>query len=411
LRAFGVVMRKLSFGIAALLSTALVAPANATSTLTADQYKKATRAIQVMQSINLLTFGDTTLHSDVEGKVYVGGNLNGNGAPVAIGNSSKGYKADSRMRSLTVGGDATNVQVNNGIGLGNIEAVVAGTATNVQVNNNNAVATLTVGGDFHAQNFNPNNKKTVKYGGTVSGTQTQDAAYVKKDATLSTAALKAGIAAVTENVRTEMTTLSSILGALTPTATLISSDQNNIHFNFTAAATSSNYAVANITASQLANGTFFLPNYATSTNGKTLIINVSGSAVTFGANMTNGNYQNLQSLVQQNIIWNFTDATTINVNTAVYGSILAPKATISGNSPINGSVVAQVFQSNGEVHLGTFNGNTGFLVAPPPSHGGGGGHVTPAVPEPSSWMTMLTGFAFIGSIIRRQRRKERLAAA
>ena len=104
--------------------------------------------------------------------------------------------------------------------------------------------------------------------------------------------------------------------------------------------------------------------------------------------------------IQQNIIWNFMDATSINVNTAVYGSILAPKATISGNSPINGSVVAKVFQSNGEVHLGTFNGNTGFLSRRPPS--GGGGHVSHAgaCPSRASWMTMLLGFGFIGSLIR-----------
>ena len=221
--------------------------------------------------------------------------------------------------------------------------------------------------------------------------------------------LKATIAGVTAGYKTDMTTVSSILGALTPNATLVSSDKNNIHFNFTTDANSSMFAVADITAAQLASGTFNLPTYATSTNGKTLIINVSGSSVTFGANeVGNG------SLVQQNIIWNFMDATTINVNTAIYGSILAPKATINGNSPINGSVVAKVFQSSGEVHLGTFNGNTGFLVAPPPSNGGHGSHQggSPgAIPEPSSWLTMLMGFGIIGSLIRRQRRRERLAAA
>ncbi len=393
----------------AVMATVLCAPANATNTLTAQQYWSAKAGLAAMSKLNLLTLGDATLHADVEGKVYVGGNLTGNNAPVAIGNSSgKSYLQDNNYRSLTVGGNATNVQVNNGIGLSSITAVVGGSASGVQFNNGSAPATLEVAGNFNAQNFNPNSQKTVRYGGTASNQQTQDKTYEVKDATLQSggsADLQAAIAQTTSSYANEMTTLSSVLGALTPNASLISTDQNNIHFNFTTDAANGNFAVADITAAQLASGTFNLPTYATSLNGKTLIINVSGSSVTFGANeVGNG------SLDQQNIIWNFVDATSVTVNTAVYGSILAPKATITGSSPINGSVVAKVFNSTGEVHLGTFNGNSGFLVAP--TQGGGGSHSqVPGIPEPSSWMTMLMGFGIIGSLIRRQRRGERLAAA
>ena len=392
----------------AVMATALCAPANATGTLTAKQYGQATTALRVMGAINLLTFGDATLQSDVEGKVYVGGNLNGNNAPVAIGGAKASkYLHMDKYRSLTVGGNATNVQVNNGIGLTNIQAVVGGNASGVQINNGSTTATLQVGGNMNAQNFNPTSKKTATYGGTA--TNVSNKTYIKQDKTLKAGGvddLKAGIATVTATYQTDMTVLSQILGALTPNATLDSSNRNNIHFNFTTAANASDFAVADITAAQLASGTFNLPTYATATNGKTLIINVSGTNVTFGANETGNG-----SLVQQNIIWNFMDATTVNVNTAVYGSILAPKATITGSSPINGSVVAKVFQDCGEVHLGTFNGNTHFLVAPP--SGGGGSHESGpgAVPEPASWMTMLAGFGIIGSLIRRQRRRERLAAA
>ena len=403
-------MRKLGFGMVAAMATVLCAPANATNTLTLQQYRQATTAMRVMGAINLLTFGDATLHSDVEGKVFVGGNLNGNNAPVAIGGSNAHkYLQMSKYRSLTVGGNATNVQVNNGIGLSNIQAVVGGNASGVQFNNGSATATLQVAGSLNAQNFNPSNSKTATYGTTATNVQNQDKAYIKQDPTIRAGGsndLKATIATVTATYQTDMTVLSQILGALTPNATLDSSNSNNIHFNFTAAANAADFAVADISAAQLASGTFNLPSYATSTNGKTLIVNVSGSNVTFGANeVGNG------SLVQQNIIWNFTDATTVAVNTAVYGSILAPKATITGNSPINGSVVAKLFQSNGEVHLGTFNGSSGFLVAPPPSNHGGNPGGPGGVPEPASWMTMLMGFGVIGSLIRSQRRKARPAGA
>lgn len=393
-------MRKRNLGILALSATALCAPANATNTLTAQQYDQATVALSAMKSLNLITFGDATLHSDVEGKAYIGGNLNGNGAPVAIG-GSKAQNHDAQFRSLTVGGDAGNVQVNNGIGLSNIEAAVGGNAYGIGINNNGATATLQVGGNFNAQNFNPTAAKTARYGATASGLQVQDLPYVTQDGTIKaggSADLKAAIAALTSTYQTDLTSFSQILGALTPNATLDSGDLNNIHFSFTADANNGSYAVADITAAQLGSGTFNLPAYATSANGKTLIVNVSGTSVTFGANEVGDG-----SLVQQNIIWNFVDATSIAVNTAVYGSILAPKAAITGNSPINGSVVARLFQSNGEVHLGTFNGNTGFLVAPPPTN--------PGVPEPASWMTMLMGFGVIGSRIRARRRQESPAAA
>jgi len=394
----------------AAMATVLCAPANATNTLTAQQYWQAKAGIQAMEKLNLLTFGDATLHSDVEGKVFIGGNLTGNNAPVAIGNGSgKSYLQDSKYRSLTVGGNATNVQVNNGIGLSSITAVVGGNATGVQMNNGSATAVLEVAGNVNAQNFNPNSKKTIRYGGTISGQQTQDKPYETHDTTLKaggTADLKAAITTATNNYMSELSTLSQVLGALTPTTTLNVANQNAIQFT-TPTSTAGGYVVADLTAAQaqaLASGTFILPTSIATNN--TLIINVEGvSSFTFGANETGNG-----SAIQQNIIWNFTDATTVTVNTAVYGSILAPKATIGGNSPINGSVVAKVFQSNGEVHLGTFNGNTGFLVEPPRTGVGHGGGPS-AVPEPASWMTMFAGFGILGSLIRRQRRRERLAAA
>jgi choice-of-anchor A domain-containing protein len=400
-------VRKLGFLTVALMAAATCAPAMATTAFTDAQYAKARAGISAMQKLNLLTLGNATISSDVEGKVYVGGNLGGSGT-IDIGNSSKGFLAASNYRSLTVGGNLTgSINLNNGIGLSAIQAVVGGNVTGtVNINLGSASsANLQVGGTFNAQNFNPNSKKTASYGVSASGLQTQDKAYVTKNAALAaggTSDVKAGIASVTATYQDDLTTLSQILGALTPTATLVSSDQNNIHFTFTDLANSSAYAVADITASQLASGTFVMPTYAAT---KTLIINVSGSSASIGVNATGST-----SADQQNVIWNFTNASTVTVNTAIYGSVLAPTATVSGNSPINGSVVAQVFNSNGEVHLGTFSGTTGFLVTVP--HGGGGNNGgVGTVPEPASWMTMILGFGFTGSIIRRQRRKERLAAA
>jgi choice-of-anchor A domain-containing protein len=403
-------MRKFSFFTAALLAAATCAPASATSTFTAAQYKKAQDAIHQMETTNLVVFGNANMSSDVEGKTYIGGNLSGGGT-FGVGHAGKSAKTWALERTLTVGGNMTaNINVNNGVGVGTVGALdvaIGGNSTGtISMNSGAAGGQVEVGGKFNAQNFNPNSTKTATYGVSASGVQAQDHAYVNHDATLKTGGsedLKAAIAAETAGLTDQMTTLSQILGALTANATLDSSNQNNIQFSFSTDATNGSYAVADITASQLASGTFFLPQYA---SAKTLIVNVSGTNVNFGANAAGPSL----SSDQTNIIYNLLDATTVNVNTAVYGSILAPQATITGSQQLNGSIVAKVFNYQGEVHLGTFAGQTPFLVTVPHS-GGGGGNSTGDVPEPASWMTMLLGFGFLGSIIRRQRRKERLAAA
>ena len=404
-------MRKSSFLTAALLAAAICAPASATNTFTAAQYKKAQNAIKQMETTNLVVFGNANMSSDVEGKTYIGGNLTGGGT-FGVGHAGKSEKTWALERTLTVGGNmSANININSGSGVGTggkVDVAIGGNSTGtISMNNGSQHGQVEVGGTFNAQNFNPNSTKTATYGMTASGVQTQDKTYVKQDTKLKAGGsndLKAVIAAETAGLVSQMSTLSQILGALTPNATLNSSNQNNIQFNFSADATNGSFAVADITASQLASGTFFLPQYA---SAKTLIVNVSGTNVNFGANAA-GAYTGSD---QTNIIYNFLDATTISVNTAIYGSILAPKATITGSQQLNGSIVAKVFNYQGEVHLGTFAGQTPFLVTVP--HGGGGGSNTGVgdVPEPASWMTMLLGFGFMGSIIRRQRRKERLAAA
>ncbi len=94
------------------------------------------------------------------------------------------------------------------------------------------------------------------------------------------------------------------------------------------------------------------------------------------------------------MIWNFTDASNLNLNTAVYGSILAPHATVANNGPINGTVVAKIFNQSAEVHLGTYARNIDFLPS----------EASTAMPEPGTWALMIVGFGLIGSTMRRRQK-------
>jgi choice-of-anchor A domain-containing protein len=101
----------------------------------------------------------------------------------------------------------------------------------------------------------------------------------------------------------------------------------------------------------------------------------------------------------QNVIWNFSQATTLDLGNW-YGTILAPNATLTQSSGGNytGTVVADTFNMNGEVHVSTFQGsaaNTQALLA---------GSVPAAVPETATWVMMVLGFGVIGAALRASRR-------
>lgn len=91
-----------------------------------------------------------------------------------------------------------------------------------------------------------------------------------------------------------------------------------------------------------------------------VVINVSGTTINWTSGNEVGNFT--QDLWQANTIWNFYEATTINLNAYNFnGQLIAPFATVSSNNNIDGSVYAKHLNSNGEVHFpgygGQFTGN------------------------------------------------------
>jgi choice-of-anchor A domain-containing protein len=178
---------------------------------------------------------------------------------------------------------------------------------------------------------------------------------------------------------------------------------------------SANDAIAVINVNQSLFSSFSEIDYQFNNTSTVVIINVLNSGNSFNAGtgaLANTNYtynwnmNGIGSLASANknqqIIWNFADASSLNLNRETWGSFLAPNADVYNSNSINGSLVAKVFHQGGEVHLGTFNGFDGLLVA------SGGSVDNPlAAPEPSSWATMLLGFGAIGTMVRRHKRNER----
>jgi choice-of-anchor A domain-containing protein len=114
---------------------------------------------------------------------------------------------------------------------------------------------------------------------------------------------------------------------------------------------------------QLATGTLFVNGLD---SDETIIVNVSGKTGNFQLN--GGGFDKALS---RNILWNFYEAEDISLSSALFGSVLAPKAAMSGFSgSTEGSVIAKTIDlSNGELHYQPFRGDLPEMptVNPPPA--------------------------------------------
>ena len=111
-------------------------------------------------------------------------------------------------------------------------------------------------------------------------------------------------------------------------------------------------AVFDIKASDLADFASFSLDVGTAS---TVVLNVSGNYT------QQANIQNIVEADRTKVIWNFYDATIVNL-TQFEGVVLAPYATVHNSSPIEGTLVASAFNPGGELHYHPFTGNLSFLT-------------------------------------------------
>jgi len=267
-----------------------------------------------MEEYNLILAQDYNFQGgDVEGKTFIGGNLNAAGMGADFG---------SREPQLTVS-DTLKV-------VGDI------TATNINVQHGNVV----YGGTANVGHFNINGP-----------------GEVIQDSSLSIDA-----------VMTELKALSESYSML----------QANADFDISTSTL--NYAGSDTLAVfDVDPGDIFAQNTGLKLDynaAETVIINVSGVNVSVGGgvNLLDGFRQ--EQLGARNILWNFYEAESVDFGgIAMFGSVLAPTADISGGAVFDGSVAANSYTGGREFHRFLFN---------PPSVN---------VPEASSAALLMLGLA------------------
>jgi choice-of-anchor A domain-containing protein len=261
-------------------------------------------AEEILQQFNLVVFGDLASTSEVEGRTYIGGDLNS-----ATSNYfTKGNEAPaSDLAALIVGGDVNGgpFEVNHG------GSAVVGGDLNGQINLNGSGGIRYVAGAINVpQNGDP--------GSTVQGP------------------------VEIPDFETPLRQLSGDLAGLAANSTTSFDGDKGIFTGTPDAGGLAVFWIDGVDFFGTAANLEFLVDGA-----GTVIVNVAGDVIDIAANFLNG----IGETIASSLVWNFYEATDITIETAFYGTILAPNALVTNANLIVGSVATNEFIQNGEIQL------------------------------------------------------------
>lgn len=221
-----------------------------------------------------------------------------------------------------------------------------------------------VGGSVQTSSFLRTDNGNGYYGVSNNGTMTTNGGYsVMSGATTS----------IFTSAYNYLSNMSSTLAGYSGMA-INTSDPNNITVDLSQNTLHGNLLVYNLDVSQIT-GLKTL-NFINGNSSETIVINVTGTTLASWGWSLNYAYDN-------NVLWNFESATTINIDQRAFdGSLLALHATVNQSQNIEGTLMAQNWNNTGapELHLGSQFAFTGNL---------------PAVPEPKSAILFVAGVCFI----------------
>jgi choice-of-anchor A domain-containing protein len=309
--------------------------------------------IAALKEWNVVSFNNFSSYNHVDGRVFVGNNFTAGGNFGILNNGIPATQYGTP--ALTVGGNAA----------------LAGSV--------NAGGGISVGGDVSG-NFNNNGNNVVSYGGS-STAFANNTTFTDLGPSFTNTLISQK-----NDIKASLTSLSSNLAALANTGGVtVGGDSNNQTINVSG----SGLQVLNWSEA-LFEGTSNQQLLVTLPSDATLVINVAGTNINFDRNFNT--FAN-----DERVLFNFYEATSVNIGRQFSGSILGVFADITGGNSgnIDGSVVGNnvVQNANGEIHNNYFQGDLS---------GVGGGVVV--APEPSTWGLLILGFGLVGAMMRTRRR-------
>lgn len=307
----------------------------------------------ILDSYNLIVFGDLTSSSEVDGKTFVSGNVTGGNygghysqLPVddtptlTVGGDLKG-NINMDGPGLTVGGNIATQNLN--LNKGGDMKVGGNLTSNLNANFNGNGTLYAKGSVTNNANVNVNGGSAYLGGSVQSGNLNVNGGTKNLNSSVP-ATVVPDVAAEAATIKETLTTYSSYLSNLVSNST--TSGSGKVTFDATPGA--DGVAVFNIS-----NAVAFFQNaneFQFNLNGaKSIVINVTGAAnslITIAANFL----ASIATDLADNTVWNFIDATNIVIDRQFGGSILALLAHVTNNGNIEGTLVAGKVTQNAEIH-------------------------------------------------------------
>ncbi|CAF4019041.1 unnamed protein product, partial [Adineta steineri] len=154
-------------------------------------------------------------------------------------------------------------------------------------------------------------------------------------------------------IKSSVINLSQTLCALSPNNMIqtVPNQQNVLNFNVSNC-DSNGVAVYNISSTKIFNSVAQnVMMTAPNPNVKFVVINVYDGTINWSSgNLQSPWFQSPSSLDISQVIWNFCQATTVNLGFNIRGGVLAPYATITTNVNIDGACACKSLHTQAEVH-------------------------------------------------------------
>lgn len=156
------------------------------------------------------------------------------------------------------------------------------------------------------------------------------------------------------DITTSIQTLSQTLAQLSSNNNVTMPTQQPGPLNLIAANVDVNgIAIFNVAASDIFDSSKVQQIQLTPQNSnlKLVVINVYGTSVSWSGSSLSGSWFNNVATGRSHTVWNFPEATDISFDSNMKGAVLAPFASVTTTSNVDGAIAVKSLVAGGEVHL------------------------------------------------------------